>query len=382
MDSADFDAEAKFITDDVTNAPSDQFSSDEPFNENHAPLRKRRPPGPGLPESLGWIVLFFGLQVASLVAVFTVMLIFGSNIVQQGQKFDFQAWMTNLDPISKTNIIGLPVLLSFALLTPLGLWRMSPAPLRKLKIGLPSVGQTLIAVSMLFPVIIVSDWAFRLVSELLRETGILESMEDLFVQNQLRELNEAPILLLILYIAATPALGEEFLFRGLIGRGLTARWGWITGIGLTSLLFGAVHLYPPHIAAAMVLGIAMHILYLTTKSIWAPVLFHFLNNSLSVVMMRVSGEDVSEPNQYLTIGAMFYFGWCIYWLYQMRTIDQPVTTEEVTTDASGVITDVSGVAGQIAPELVRKSTTYALPCIAAVIALGLGLFAIASDLLQ
>jgi hypothetical protein len=110
-------------------------------------------------------------------------------------------------------------------------------------------------------------------------------------QEQMAELMgsmlSAPLWVVVLIIGAGPALGEELLFRGLIGRGLVARYGVVLGIAITSVLFGIMHLNPAQATGAILLGIGMHFAYLTTRSFWAPMTLHFLNNTFSVVLVKV-----------------------------------------------------------------------------------------------
>ncbi|HEX6984811.1 MAG TPA: CPBP family intramembrane glutamic endopeptidase [Planctomycetaceae bacterium] len=97
-----------------------------------------------------------------------------------------------------------------------------------------------------------------------------------------------PLLILVFVIAVLPALNEEFVFRAAIGRGLLGRYGLAAGIALTSMLFAAVHLSPVHAAALLPLAVLMHVGYLSSGSIWAPVGVHFLNNALSVGLMKLA----------------------------------------------------------------------------------------------
>ncbi|MEZ6066566.1 MAG: hypothetical protein R3B90_12860 [Planctomycetaceae bacterium] len=41
-----------------------------------------------------------------------------------------------------------------------------------------------------------------------------------------RQMLATPYPVLLVAIALGPAIGEELVFRGLIGRGLIHRWGW------------------------------------------------------------------------------------------------------------------------------------------------------------
>jgi hypothetical protein len=105
----------------------------------------------------------------------------------------------------------------------------------------------------------------------------------------------APLWMAVLVIGAGPAVGEELLFRGLIGRGLVARYGIVAGIAVTSLLFGLMHLIPAQVIGTIPLGIAMHYVYVTTRSFWAPMTLHLLNNAFAVVMAQYGADlDVKE----------------------------------------------------------------------------------------
>ena len=246
---------------------------------------RRRLRGPGLPESCGWILLFFALQLGAMVVVLVAALAMSLESVEELKGFNFATWYDSLNPTAKLVIVASPALGCYIALVPLGLWRMSPRPLKKLDLSLPTGGQTLIACSLLVPLTIVADGVMRtmesLWQRLVTQYEALQVFAGTDVHQILGELNESSLVLALFFIAVVPALGEEFLFRGLIGRGLTARWGTVLGIGITSFLFAAVHMYPPHVIAILPVGVALHVIYLTTRSFWAPVLFHFLNNALA-----------------------------------------------------------------------------------------------------
>lgn len=92
-----------------------------------------------------------------------------------------------------------------------------------------------------------------------------------------------PIWLAVLIIGVGPGVIEEFFCRGYLGRGLVARYGPIGGVLLTSMLFGMLHLAPLYAVGTMVMGVLLHVTYLATRSLWVPVLLHFLNNTLTVL---------------------------------------------------------------------------------------------------
>jgi membrane protease YdiL (CAAX protease family) len=94
-----------------------------------------------------------------------------------------------------------------------------------------------------------------------------------------------PVWAAVLIIGVGPGVIEEFFCRGYLGRGLTARYGLVGGVLLTSLLFGMLHLAPLYAVGTMVMGVLLHVTYLATRSLWVPVLLHFLNNTLTVLAL-------------------------------------------------------------------------------------------------
>jgi membrane protease YdiL (CAAX protease family) len=91
----------------------------------------------------------------------------------------------------------------------------------------------------------------------------------------------------VLVIGVGPGIGEELWCRGFLGRGLVGNHGAVLGVLGASFLFGLIHGDPCQGTMAMVMGLWLHFVYLTTRSLWLPMLLHFLNNSLSVLEPRL-----------------------------------------------------------------------------------------------
>ena len=83
-----------------------------------------------------------------------------------------------------------------------------------------------------------------------------------------------------------PGLGEEIYCRGLLSRGLVARYGVFRWTLLAAGLFGAMHLEPVQAIGAFSLGIGLQFVFLTTRSLAAPIVLHTLNNSFAFLTMR------------------------------------------------------------------------------------------------
>lgn len=104
------------------------------------------------------------------------------------------------------------------------------------------------------------------------------------MRQRLAPLSQAQILLL----AACSALGEEFFFRGLVQ-------GKIGLLG-ASLLFALLHVGPRLLylwwtAFAVVVGLALGLLYQRSHNILAPTLAHFLINAVNLYALRFLPQE-------------------------------------------------------------------------------------------
>ncbi|HET6575381.1 MAG TPA: CPBP family intramembrane glutamic endopeptidase [Fimbriiglobus sp.] len=149
-----------------------------------------------------------------------------------------------------------------------------------------------------------------------------------------------PLWLAVLVMGVGPGVIEEFFCRGFLGRGLVARYGPVGGVLLTSMLFGMLHLLPLYAVGTMVMGALLHVTYLATRSLWVPVLLHFLNNTLSVLAilgvptLRGLAVDPTElpAAAYLLGFALIGVGMWALWSARARLVsvapDQPAWRPE------------------------------------------------------
>lgn len=89
----------------------------------------------------------------------------------------------------------------------------------------------------------------------------------------------------LVMIGLIPAVGEELLFRGLLQpliKGVIKNA--LISILFTSILFSAMHLQFYGFLPRMVLGLILGYLLEWSGSLWLPMLLHFLNNGMAVLM--------------------------------------------------------------------------------------------------
>lgn len=98
-------------------------------------------------------------------------------------------------------------------------------------------------------------------------------------------------------IALLPAIGEEFLFRGLLQRLLKEWLGNIhVAVFIAAFLFSAMHMQFYGLFPRMVLGIMFGYLFFWSGSIWVPVCAHFINNGAAVILSYLDQSGITHGN--------------------------------------------------------------------------------------
>jgi membrane protease YdiL (CAAX protease family) len=94
----------------------------------------------------------------------------------------------------------------------------------------------------------------------------------------------------LLVIAVGAAVNEELFCRGFLGRGLVGRYGVLLGVLFTSSIFAIIHCSISQGLCAFILGCFFHLAYLATRSLWVPILLHFLNNACAVIVVYLFSQ--------------------------------------------------------------------------------------------
>jgi sodium transport system permease protein len=107
-----------------------------------------------------------------------------------------------------------------------------------------------------------------------------------------------PVILLLM--AALPALVEELCFRGFVISGLRREGGLISTITVSSLLFALVHLDPGRLLPQFVVGVWLALLVIRTGSIWTAMVAHALHNGLLVTLQHQALTGALDQADFLT----------------------------------------------------------------------------------
>lgn len=133
--------------------------------------------------------------------------------------------------------------------------------------------------------------------------------------------NFSEFLLGLLVMAVIPAVGEELLFRGLLQNQMQKLSGNIhIAIWVTALIFSLIHVQFYGLVPRMMLGALFGYLYFWSGSLLIPILAHFVNNGLTLVLLYLyqkdfiaydveSAESLSWPVLTLFVAAGTVFLW-------------------------------------------------------------------------
>jgi uncharacterized protein len=113
------------------------------------------------------------------------------------------------------------------------------------------------------------------------------------------------VLLFILMIVAAPVL-EEFVFRGILLQRWATKWNPPIALVLTSLLFGALHV---NIVGIGLLGLVAGLLYYQTKSLWAPIALHAINNTIASLSLLPTGNALKASSSNASLETAIAQGW-------------------------------------------------------------------------
>lgn len=303
----------------------------------HEAVLAPKVPGPGFWEACLWFVGFLVTHAVAAIVAAVVVLVW--TLATSGIDFgDRGAVEQMLQASLQQQGIGLilgEMLLFVVVAIGAGLLRTGRQPFRKLGRASLSPQHLVLIMGGAFPLMVFCGSLHHHLNAawtaLLEQVPTLRLFDTTNINTFMATLKDVPIPLLILAIAVCPALGEEIIFRGVIGRGLTARYGVVVGVLLTSCFFAFAHIHPAHSLAVLPLGIFLHVAYLATRSWIAPVLIHFLNNAVAVGMMQVAdqlagnqlADDAAQPAWVMVVTGLIALGTLVaLWKSRVEYRDQ------------------------------------------------------------
>jgi membrane protease YdiL (CAAX protease family) len=112
-------------------------------------------------------------------------------------------------------------------------------------------------------------------------------------------------------MALLPALSEELSFRGtlqqLIANSQQLRAKSHMAIWITAIIFSAIHMQFYGFIPRMLMGAMFGYVFVWTGSLWVPIVMHFTNNALAVIVYYIvaNSQELTANSQNIadTIGA-------------------------------------------------------------------------------
>jgi membrane protease YdiL (CAAX protease family) len=129
-----------------------------------------------------------------------------------------------------------------------------------------------------------AEWARNMEDRLMQLTELLSSYNSF-----------SEMLLALFIIGVLAAVGEELVFRGLLQNKLeTATRNHHLAIWITAIIFGVFHMQFFGVVPRIVLGALFGYIYVYSRNIWYPILAHFINNGLAVIVMYFGPKYIDD----------------------------------------------------------------------------------------
>jgi membrane protease YdiL (CAAX protease family) len=289
-----------------------------PVSAEEIPMALPAParPQPGFWMSCLWSVVFLvlvnGVTLIVMAAVVVVGLFtpIGKDLMQQA-KYDpnFVQSETFLRAMALALAPGLwcgqVISIIFALV--MLRWLVGPQWHREIGLRRPSAVHMTLALIGLPAMMILANGVAEVVTFGLRSLGLppMEGHKELA-----KMFGYWPIWFGVMAVGFGPGIGEELWCRGFMGRGLLGRFGLVRGVAFSSLLFGLMHINPPHAVAAAFMGVVFHLAYLASRSLWVSITLHIVNNSLGVLFAHpaMQVEYVQQIDNAAKVPLLVYLG--------------------------------------------------------------------------
>ncbi len=298
---------------------------------------------PGAQLGITFLFIFTGLIVISILSCLFASLIFGINFSALQDLTDF----SNQRTIQISKFLQIFISVGLFIVIPLILSRLfSGNSFGYLKVNtLPSFKKLGIVVLVMITAIPAVNLIAGLNAQI-RFPAFMSGIEKVMMDNEkvndniteaFLNVSTLPGLIVNIFMFGfITAIGEEFLFRGILQRILTnlaknSHWGII----ISGFIFSAIHMQFYGFFPRWLLGIMFGYMFVWSGSLWLPILAHFINNSLDVIacyfinakMLNPKILDIGSTNEFLPLTAVttIILGFGLYWLFRNR---QTVNSEQ------------------------------------------------------
>lgn len=95
------------------------------------------------------------------------------------------------------------------------------------------------------------------------------------------------VLLVVVVVIGAPVV-EELVYRGLLQRSATAKWGTFGGLVAASVFFGVIHLRPVELPGLTIAGLVFGFMLLRTGRLGTPIVAHAAFNATGLFALLVT----------------------------------------------------------------------------------------------
>lgn len=158
----------------------------------------------------------------------------------------------------------------------------------------------LMAVIMLFFLLPVIQYTYELNQALplpqwmtSMEENVAKTLEAIIMMD-----DPVDLIINILLIALLPSLGEELVFRGILqqfGYRVFRRPG--VSVWITAIIFSTIHFQFEGFIPRLILGLYLGYLFLWTNNLLVPIIAHFFNNALMIVLSYFNPEMITDIDE-------------------------------------------------------------------------------------
>lgn len=149
------------------------------------------------------------------------------------------------------------------------------------------------------------EWNYELVSSWNVEA--FSEMEQQADEINIKVLSGPSVFIQILIMAILPGICEELFFRGVFLKSLGLKMNFHVANLITSIIFAGLHFQPYKIVAMFLLSIILGYIYFYTRNILYPIVFHFMNNFLGVLVFNYSALETQNWMPYESKIPMLYY---------------------------------------------------------------------------
>ncbi len=119
---------------------------------------------------------------------------------------------------------------------------------------------------------------------------------------------DASPLVALISVAVIPAVCEELLFRGYLFDSFKGKKNSVWAVIITAVLFSAIHFDIYKMAPILIMGLAFGYIAAKTGSVLIPIIFHLINNSLSLISFySLTGEETAQLTPIISARVYLWF---------------------------------------------------------------------------